>query len=599
MGIYFAKAFLLISVIVCAFPSAALKVGVYDNPPKIFLNDKGDVDGLWHKITVEIARKENWEIEWVYGSWDECLHRLETGEIDIMPDTGVTPEREIKYVFNEETVYLSWNRIYAWKGSEINTVLDLEGKKIAGLRNSFDLEGPEGLKKLLKDFSINAYVIEMNSYEDIFTALKRNEIEAGIVDKDFGVLNETKYSVAKTPIILQPAKMQYAMEINSPYSNDIIKRIDERIIEMKADKNSVYYKAFDHFFGAGPYKFKIPGWLWTIIIGLCTIVVVIILANRYLRNEIKKKIGSLKESEESLRITLESIGDGVIAIDRNGLITIVNKTAENLTGWKASEAFGKNIKEIFRIVNSETRKEVLNPVELVIKNGETVGLANHTLLISKDGKEYQISDSAAPIKDEKGFIHGMILVFSDVTEKYSIRYRVEENERFLNSLISNLNGMVYRCVNDGNWSLSYSTVGSKEITGYMPEELIGGDLRYSDLVFPEDVPLLKNSIERAVVYRQHFNVEYRLTDRNGKLKWVLEKGKGIYDENGDVRFIEGFVTDITVSKTAEMEIREKSEELERTNRLMVDRELKMIELKKEINSLLKKSGRELKYTISE
>ena len=599
MGIYFAKAFLLISVIVCAFPSAALKVGVYDNPPKIFLNDKGDVDGLWHKITVEIARKENWEIEWVYGSWDECLHRLETGEIDIMPDTGVTPEREIKYVFNEETVYLSWNRIYAWKDSEINTVLDLEGKKIAGLRNSFDLEGPEGLKKLLKDFSINAYVIEMNSYEDIFTALKRNEIEAGIVDKDFGVLNETKYSVAKTPIILQPAKMQYAMEINSPYSNDIIKRIDERIIEMKADKNSVYYKAFDHFFGAGSYKFKIPGWLWTIIIGLCTIVVVIILANRYLRNEIKKKIGSLKESEESLRITLESIGDGVIATDRNGLITIVNKTAENLTGWKASEAFGKNIKEIFRIVNSETRKEVLNPVELVIKNGETVGLANHTLLISKDGKEYQISDSAAPIKDEKGIIHGMILVFSDVTEKYSIRYRVEENERFLNSLISNLNGMVYRCVNDGNWSLSYSTVGSKEITGYMPEELIGGDLRYSDLVFPEDVPLLKNTIERAVVYRQHFNVEYRLTDRNGKLKWVLEKGKGIYDENGDVRFIEGFVTDITVSKTAEMEIREKSEELERTNRLMLDRELKMIELKKEINSLLKKSGRELKYTISE
>ncbi len=599
MGIYFAKAFLLISVIICAFPAAALKVGVYDNPPKIFLNDKGDVDGLWHKITVEIARKENWEIEWVYGSWDECLHRLETGEIDIMPDTGVTPEREIKYIFNEETVYLSWNRIYAWKGSEINTVLDLEGKKIAGLRNSFDLEGPEGLKKLLKDFSINAYVIEMNSYEDIFTALKRNEIEAGIVDKDFGVLNETKYSVAKTPIILQPAKMQYAMEINSPYSNDIIKRIDERIFEMKADKNSVYYKAFDHFFGARPYKFKIPGWLWTILIGLCTIVVVIILANRYLRNEIKKKTGSLKESEESLRITLESIGDGVIATNRNGLITIMNKTAENLTGWKVSEASGKNIKEIFRIVNSETRKEVLNPVELVIKNGDTVGLANHTLLISKGGKEYQISDSAAPIKDEKGIIHGMILVFSDVTEKYSIRYRVEENERFLNSLISNLNGMVYRCVNDGKWSLSYSTLGSNEITGYMPEELIGGDLRYSDLVFPEDVPLLKNTIERAVVYRQHFNVEYRLTDRNGKLKWVLEKGKGIYDENGDVRFIEGFVTDITVSKTAEMEIREKSEELERTNRLMVDRELKMIELKKEINALLKTLGKEPKYITNE
>ena len=144
MGMYFAKAFLLLLVIICAYPSAAMKVGVYDNPPKIFLNGKGEVDGFWHDVTDEIAQKENWEIEWVYGSWDECLHRLETGEIDIMPDTGVTPERELKYIFNEETVYLSWNRVYSRISAGINTVLDLEGKKVAGLRNSFDLEGPEG-----------------------------------------------------------------------------------------------------------------------------------------------------------------------------------------------------------------------------------------------------------------------------------------------------------------------------------------------------------------------------------------------------------------------------------------------------------------------
>ena len=599
MGMYFAKAFLLLLVIICAYPSAAMKVGVYDNPPKIFLNGKGEVDGFWHDVTDEIAQKENWEIEWVYGSWDECLHRLETGEIDIMPDTGVTPERELKYIFNEETVYLSWNRVYSRISAGINTVLDLEGKKVAGLRNSFDLEGPEGLKKLLADFSVNAQIIEMDCYEDIFTALEENEISAGLVDKDFGLFNEQKYPVFKTPIILQPAKMQFAMKKNSPFSKDIIRVIDMRMAEMKADKNSVYYKAFDHFFGEGGRRFKIPGWLWIILIGLCSLIAVVALANRFLRNEVKKKTRSLKESEESLRITLESIGDGVIATDTKGLITIMNKTAENLTGWKFSEVKGKPIKEMFKIVNSETRHEILNPVELVIRDGKTVGLANHTVLISKEGREYQISDSAAPIRDEKGIIHGMILVFSDVTEKYSIRYRVEENERFLNSLISNLNGMVYRCVNDGKWSLSYSTIGSREITGYMPEELIGGSLRYSDLVFPEDVSLLKNAIDRAIISRQHFNVEYRLTDRNGDLKWVLEKGKGIYDDNGEIKFIEGFVTDITLSKTAEMEIREKSEELERTNSLMIDRELKMIELKKEINTLLMNSGKEPRYITNE
>ncbi len=599
MGIYFVKAFLLLSVMLHSIPAFGLKIGVYDNPPKIFLNEKGDVDGFWHAVTVEIAKKENWKIEWVCGSWDECLHRLETGEIDIMPDTGVTPDRKLKYVFNEETVYLSWNRVYSRIDAGIITVLDLEGKKVAGLRNSFDLEGPEGLKKLLTDFSVNAQIIEMDSYEDIFTALGKNEISAGLVDKDFGLFNEQKHPVFKTPIILQPAKMQFAMEKNSPFSKDIIRIIDMRMAEMKADKNSVYYKAFDHFFGEEGRRFRIPGWLWIILIGLCSLIAVVVLLNRYLRNEVKKKTLSLKESEESLRITLESIGDGVIAADMNGLTTIMNKTAESLTGWKFSEAIGKPIKEIFRIVNSETRQEVINPVELVIKNGVIVGLANHTVLISRNGKEYQISDSAAPIKDDKGDIHGMILVFSDVTEKYSIRYRVEENERFLDSLISNLNGMVYRCVNDKKWSLIYSTVGSKEITGYMPEELIRGTLRYADMVFPEDVPVLKNAIDRAIASRQHFNVEYRLTDRNGKLKWVLEKGKGIYDENGNVKFIEGFVTDITPSKTSEMEIREKSEELERTNRLMVDRELKMIELKKEINALLKASGKEPRYITNE
>ena len=599
MGIYFVKAFLLLSVLLHSIPALCLKIGVYDNPPKIFLNDKGDVTGFWNDITTEIASKENWKIEWVYGSWDECLHRLETGEIDIMPDVGVTPDRELKYVFNKETVYLSWNRVYSAKGTEISTVLELDGKKVAGLRNSFDLEGPEGLKKLLRDFSVNAHIIEMNSYEDIFTALRNKSIYAGLVDKDFGIINETGYDVSRTPIILQPAKMQFAMDKNSPYSNDIIRNIDSRMKDMKADKNSVYYRALDDFFETARVSFKIPGWLWMLLTGLFFLVAVIILANKYLRNEIKKKTRSLKDSEESLRITLESIGDGVIATGRNGLITLMNKTAENITGWKFSEAAGKPIKEVFRIVNSETRQEVVNPAELVIRDGKTVGLANHTILISRHGKEYQISDSAAPIRDDKGIIHGMILVFSDVTEKYSIRNMVEENERFLNSLISNLNGMVYRCVNDGKWSLTYSTLGSKEITGYMPEELIGGSFRYSDLVYPEDVSVLKNAIDRAIASRQHFNVEYRLVDRNGNIKWVLEKGKGIYDANGEIRFVEGFVTDITLTKTAEMEIREKSEQLERTNRLMIDRELKMIELKKEINTLLLSSGKGPKYTKNE
>jgi PAS domain S-box-containing protein len=125
----------------------------------------------------------------------------------------------------------------------------------------------------------------------------------------------------------------------------------------------------------------------------------------------------LKESKEWFATTLRSIGDAAIATDNNGLITFMNVVAENLTGWKVEEALNKNLTDVFRIINRDTRRTVENPVERVLVSGTVVGLANHTLLIAKDGTEVPIDDSAAPIKDDRGNIIGVILVFRDVTER--------------------------------------------------------------------------------------------------------------------------------------------------------------------------------------
>jgi PAS domain S-box-containing protein len=133
---------------------------------------------------------------------------------------------------------------------------------------------------------------------------------------------------------------------------------------------------------------------------------------------------SLRESETSLAITLQSIGDAVIATDVNGRITRMNPVAERLTGWPLAEAEGRPMAEVFRIVNAGTRNPVENPVELVIERGVTVGLANHTVLLARDGREYQIADSAAPIRDPYGEILGVVLVFSDVTGRYEAEARI-------------------------------------------------------------------------------------------------------------------------------------------------------------------------------
>ena len=148
-----------------------------------------------------------------------------------------------------------------------------------------------------------------------------------------------------------------------------------------------------------------------------------------MRDAIRDKIVSLRNSEENLAITLNSIGDAVVAADATGRVTRMNVVAEELTGWASSEALGRPIGEIMQLVNAVSRKPVKSPVDVVLKDGRTVGLANHTILIAKDGKERQIADSGAPICDANGQIVGVVLVFRDVTQEYSLQQQLRQAQK--------------------------------------------------------------------------------------------------------------------------------------------------------------------------
>lgn len=132
------------------------------------------------------------------------------------------------------------------------------------------------------------------------------------------------------------------------------------------------------------------------------------------KHKMEKK---LREREKWFATTLRSIGDAVIATDHNGLVTFMNPVAEKLTGWKLEESQNKKLTDIFNIINLYSRKPAENPVTRVLVEGLTVDLANHTILIARDGTEIAIDDSAAPIKDDKGNITGVVLAFHDITER--------------------------------------------------------------------------------------------------------------------------------------------------------------------------------------
>jgi len=138
----------------------------------------------------------------------------------------------------------------------------------------------------------------------------------------------------------------------------------------------------------------------------------------------------LREQREWLQVTLSSIGDAVIATDIKGSINFINPTAEAFTGWTTREAAGKPLDEVFHIVNEETRESVESPFVTIMREGVVVGLANHTTLIARDGREVQIEDSGAPIKDHNGRMIGVIIVFHDVSER---RRAAQEREQLLES----------------------------------------------------------------------------------------------------------------------------------------------------------------------
>jgi PAS domain S-box-containing protein len=131
----------------------------------------------------------------------------------------------------------------------------------------------------------------------------------------------------------------------------------------------------------------------------------------------KRAEEALRQQREWLRVTLSSIGDAVIATDTGGSVTFLNPVAQSLTGWNQEEAEGQPLQKIFNIVNEETRKPVENPALRAMKEGIIVGLANHTVLVTKEGSWISIDDSGAPIKDLTGKTLGSVLIFRDIAER--------------------------------------------------------------------------------------------------------------------------------------------------------------------------------------
>jgi len=190
----------------------------------------------------------------------------------------------------------------------------------------------------------------------------------------------------------------------------------------------------------------------------------------WMTGRLRTEWGTAEERGQRLATILTSIGDAVIVTDTQGLVVFMNPVARELTGWSQEEAAGKSLETVFAIVNEETRRTVESPVTKVLREGVVVGLANHTLLIARNGSERPIDDSGAPVRDEAGTLTGVVLVFRDITERKQAEAALRESELRFRSVVESAADAII--VADGEGRILSWNPAAQRIFGYAEDEVV-------------------------------------------------------------------------------------------------------------------------------
>jgi PAS domain S-box-containing protein len=254
-----------------------------------------------------------------------------------------------------------------------------------------------------------------------------------------------------------------------------------------------------------------------------------------------------ERNSQSLSATLLGIGDGVVATDARGRVTLMNAAAESLTGWTLEEARGRELSEVFRVFDEETREAVESPAAKVLREGRFVGLTNHTTLVSKSGAEIPIDDSGAPVHDREGRLAGVVMVFRDVTQRRRTEALLEESEQRYRAMADAMPQIVWTARADGYFD--YYNRRWFEYTGLTLEQT--GGWGWQPVLHPEDVEHCLRRWATAVSTGEEYVIEYRFRRASdGQYRWHLGRAVPARDAAGRIVKWFGTATDIHDQKLA-------------------------------------------------
>ncbi len=284
--------------ILCAAPSLSaartVKVGVYENPPKVLTEPDGTAKGIFVDLLEEAARLEGWEIQYVPGTWHEGLERLKTGEIDLMPDVSWLEERTRIFDYGGVPALSDWFRVYRHRGAAVEGILDMAGRSVGVLRDSIQ---QKVFSRMVDDFGMEVRITPFDDYGEMFRDLGAGTIDAAITNRFYGVSAALADHVEETGIVFHPNGLFFA----SPkgMNSDLLEALDRHLKEMKSDPASAYFLSLRRWTGEEPEQ-VFPLYLKWALAVLAAGVVVFFGISAYLRVEVDARTEEIRKKNAAL-----------------------------------------------------------------------------------------------------------------------------------------------------------------------------------------------------------------------------------------------------------------------------------------------------------
>ncbi|WP_161781635.1 PAS domain S-box protein [Desulfohalovibrio reitneri] len=531
-----------------------VRVGVYDNMPMIGAAGEGGAKGIYVDVLREVAAREGWNLEFRPASWPEAFRMLRQGEIDLLPVVAHTPGRTAYLDFAETALMANWGVVYTRPAAGVDSIMDLEGMRV-GLQPG-DTHA-RAFRRLVDNFQVRVEIVNLPKYKDIFRDLDAGLIEAGVVNRIFGQLNDEGYHVRATSIIFNPIEMRYAVPEGDPAG--VLPGLNLQLPSIKEASGSVFHQSMNRWFGGA--EGGTPDWVWLTLAGIAVAVAglggLVLWLRRLVRaktrrireqnEELEREVAvrrsaqeALRESEGRYRTLVENAGEGVIVI-QDERYRFINPAMCAITGYEEDWLLGRDIGET-------VHPEDLPMVRERIKSRLSGGASPRTYefrSIHADGRVHWHHVSAVAITWE-GRPASLAFV-SDVT----MRREREERLRMLTAMVEQAADPMIRT--DADFRIRYMNRAAEELFGWELVDLYG---QKPDILNAEDDPEeAQREIYEILQAGRKYSGEMRNRRKNGEVFDVQMRISPIFGPEGNIVAYTASQHDVTRRKEAERAIR--------------------------------------------